>query len=355
MKAKTIGVKNARLPDGYVAKAAEGKKKVFEVLVKNFNSYSVVALVNLENLPAAQLQRLRLSLGNDLQIVMCKKTVMKLAIEAVKSKLPGIEQLASSFTGMPALLFTNQSPFKLAALLQKSKSKAPAKPGQTAPYDIVIPAGPTSFAPGPIISELAAVGIKAGVEGGKIAVKVPSTIVREGEKIKPKVAEVMAKFSIQPMEIGLNLVAAFENGMIYAKNVLSIMPEDYVAMIKAAASESLALSISIAYPAKDNIRQLIAKVYGTAKNFALQQKVMAAEAVEEEENAAAKLEVKTDAAAAVAETKEEVKKTVVGAAEKISEEFKEEIAAEKQRRDNVSHEKAEELAEGLKKKGTLRQ
>jgi large subunit ribosomal protein L10 len=39
-------------------------------------------------------------------------------------------------------------------ILQKSKSSAPAKAGQTAPNDIYVKAGKTSFAPGPIIGEL---------------------------------------------------------------------------------------------------------------------------------------------------------------------------------------------------------
>ncbi len=281
MKAKTMGNKNARRPSDYVAKAAVQKKQAVDALVKSFGTYGVVAVVNLESLPAAQLQRLRISLGDDLLIVMCKKSVIRLAIASVKGKLKGIEQLLDLLVGMPALLFTNQNPFKLANLLQKSKSKAPAKPGQTAPYDIVIPAGPTSFAPGPIISELAAVGIKAGVESGKIAVKVPSTIVREGEKIKPKVAEVMAKFSIQPMEIGLNLVAAYENGIIYGKKVLSIDPATYVSELVSAAMESRAVALHIGFPAAETIVLLITKSARQARHIAKEHGIMVPELAEE--------------------------------------------------------------------------
>ena len=44
--------------------------------------------------------------------------------------------------------------------LEKSKSNAPAKPGQTAPSDLVLPAGETPFTPGPMIGELGQLGIK---------------------------------------------------------------------------------------------------------------------------------------------------------------------------------------------------
>ena len=283
MKAKTIGVKDARRPADYVAKAAEKKKRVIAALVKLFNSYKVVAIVNLESLPAAQLQRLRSNLSADLQIVMCKKTVIKHALSALKGekKLPNIGQLLDSLVGMPALLFTNKNPFKLAHLLQKNKSKAPAKPGQTAPYDIIIPAGPTSFAPGPIISELASVGIKAGVEGGKIAIKVPCTIVREGEKIKPKVAEVIAKFNIQPMEIGLNLVAAYENGLIYNKKVLSVDPATYVSELVTVAMEAQSLSMEIGLATKETIEKLIIRSFRQAKHLAKESGMMIPELAEE--------------------------------------------------------------------------
>ncbi len=281
MKAKTIGNKNARRPADYVAKAAIQKKKAVETVTNLFNRYKVVAVVNLESLPSAQLQKLRGSLSNEVQILMSKKPFFKLAINSAKPKHKGVEQLVNSLIGMPALLFTNQSPFKLANILQKSKSKAPAKPGQTAPFDIVIPAGPTSFAPGPIISELASVGIKAGVEGGKIAVKVPSTIVHEGEKIKPKVAEVLAKFNIQPMEIGLNLVAAYEDGIIYDRKVLSVDPSAFVSELVSAAAESKAIALEIGFPAVDVISQLVGMASRQAKNVAKEFGIMVPELAEE--------------------------------------------------------------------------
>lgn len=281
MKAKTMGNKNARRPADYTAKAAVQKKNAVDALIKLFGTYSAVAVVNLEGLPSAQFQRLRASLGSELQIVMSKKSVIKLAVAAVKGKLAGIDQLTSFLVGMPALIFTNQNPFKLANLLNKSKSKAPAKPGQTAPYDIVIPAGPTSFAPGPIISELASVGIKAGVEGGKITVKVPSTVVREGEKIKPKVAEVLAKFNIQPMEIGLNLVSAYEKGIIYDRKVLSVDPATYIKELISAALESRAVALQIGFPAAETIVLLITKSAREARHIAKEFGIMVPELAEE--------------------------------------------------------------------------
>lgn len=280
MKSKTFGDKNARKPSGYVAKSGK-KEPVVNSLIKLLTSNGVIAVLNLESLPSAQLQRMRVGLGSDIKIVMTKKSIIKHAISSVKGKVKGIDQLLDSLNGMPALLFTSQNPFKLASVLQKSKSKAPAKPGQTAPFDIVIPAGPTSFTPGPIISELASVGLKAGVEQGKIVIKMPATIVKEGEKIKPKVAEMLAKFNIQPMEIGLNLVSAFENGIIYDRKVLSVDPATYVTELVTAAAEAKALAIELGYPAVETMAVMITMVARQARHIARETSMVMPELAEE--------------------------------------------------------------------------
>ena len=114
---------------------------------------------------------------------MTKKRLMKIALDQIKNEKNHIEELEKYFEGMPAFIFTNENPFKLSKLLQKSKTRAPARAGQTAPEDIVITKGPTPFAPGPIISELSGVGLKVGVENGKVAVKEDTVIVKKGDKL----------------------------------------------------------------------------------------------------------------------------------------------------------------------------
>ncbi|MAG15883.1 50S ribosomal protein L10 [Candidatus Woesearchaeota archaeon] len=408
----------------YQAKATQYKKDAVKVLAQSMEQYPVVGLVNVENLPAKQLQVLRLKLRKDVYITMNKKLLIKRAIDSVKSK-KNFEKLADSIVGMPALLFTKQNPFKISALIKASKSKAPAKPGQIAPFDLIVPAGPTSFTPGPIISELGQAGLKAGVEDGKVVIKEDSVVVKKDEEITDNTASVLAKFNIEPMEIGLDLVAAYEDGLIYGKDVLSIDPAEYLSMVHKAASETLALTIEIAYVTKDNIERLIATAYNTTKNFALDQNIVsdvvlekdisnaerAAKSIGEAANITetpaepAKEEPKQETAEPAADKKEEptppapevkeqpkpepqqpeVKKEPeqpapevkpaekpeekkeepkaeetkkpadLSSAEKISTDFKEEIAAEKETRDNVDSQQAEELANKLKKKGTLRQ
>src|SRR3989338_4854886 len=170
---------------------AEKKKQVAKQIQKLILEYPIIAAVNMENLPAPQLQQMKAQLRGKIVLAMTKRRIMKHAIEGIKDKKKNIEQIEPYLQGMPALIFTRENPFSLFKTLKKSKTSAPAKAGQTAPSDIKVPKGPTSFAPGPIIGELAQVGVKSGVEGGKVVIKEDSIIVKEGGSISAKAAEIL--------------------------------------------------------------------------------------------------------------------------------------------------------------------
>ncbi len=263
-------------------KAAQYKKDDVAAFTELMKEYPVIGLVNVANLPSRQFQILRKKLRKEVLLLMGKTQLIKMAIENAKGSKKDFAKLSDSIEGMPALLFTKQNPFKVSALIRASKSKASAKPGQVAPYDLVIPAGPTPFTPGPIISELGSVGLKTGVENGKVTIREASTIVRKGEVVSKKASEVLAKFSIEPMQIGLDLVAAYEDGIVYGREVLSVDAEQYLAMLKTAAAEALGLSIEIGYTTKGNIERFIGKAYNTAKNFSISQKILSDALLEKE-------------------------------------------------------------------------
>src|SRR3989338_7040774 len=261
------------MPETIQAHVAQYKKDLVSNLVNLINQYPIIGVVNMENLPAPQLQIMRAQLRGSFFITMTKRRLMKLAIEQTKSKKKGIEKLEAHLGGMPALIFTKENPFKLSKTLQKSKSPAPAKAGQTAPRDIIVNKGQTSFAPGPIIGELAMAGIKSGVEAGKVSIKEDSVVVKAGEKIKPKVAEILTRLGIQPMEVGLDLVAVYENGLIYGRDVLAVDEKEYLGRLSNAARWAFNLAIEAGYATKDTIQVLLGKAHNDAKNLGVSQNI----------------------------------------------------------------------------------
>src|SRR3989338_4752048 len=258
----------------FKAHVADYKKEIVNELVRLISEYPIIGIVNMENLPARQLQVMRAQLRGGFFITMTKKRLIKLAFEETKSKKKDIEKLEAHLGGMPALIFTKENPFKLSRTLQRNKSPAPAKAGQTAPRDIVVNKGATPFAPGPIIGELAAVGIKSGVEGGKVAVKEDTVVARAGEKISPKVAEILTRLGVQPMEVGLDLVAVYENGLIYGRDVLSVDEKEYLSRLSNAARWAFNLAVETAYPTKLTIPVLLGKAHNDAKGLGISQNIL---------------------------------------------------------------------------------
>ena len=250
------------------AHVSDMNKTEVNELVSLIKKYSIIGVVDMENMPAPQLLKMRTQLNGKALIRMSKGRLIQVAFDLVKDNVKGIDQLREHLKGMPALILTNENPFKLYKIIQKSKSAAPAKPGQKAPNDITIPAGPTQFAPGPIIGELGALGLKTAIENGKVAIKADKLLVREGEIITDKVSGLLTRFGIEPMEIGLNLVAVLEDGVVFTKGILAVDEKQYIADIKRLSSEAMNLAVFMGYPSQDTIKLLIAKAYRNANGLA---------------------------------------------------------------------------------------
>ncbi len=225
------------------------------------------------NMPSPQLQRLRSKLKGRVFITMSKGRLIRIALKELKNDIKNIEKMDDYVKGMPALLLSNETPFKLAAVLKKSKSRAPAKAGQIAPNDITVPAGPTSFSPGPIIGELGQIGIKATISEGKVVIKEDTVIVKEGDIISMQVANMLTRLGIEPMEIGINLTAALEEGTLFTKNVLSVDEEDYINNLKTAVQNCFNLAFNIVYVTKDNIKLLLIKAFRDSRALAESRKI----------------------------------------------------------------------------------
>jgi large subunit ribosomal protein L10 len=188
---------------------------------------------------------------------MVKKRLIAKALE--ESNASGIGGLSVHVRGETALLLSRTNPFKLARKIEKSKSQAPAKPGDISPEDILIKAGPTPLPPGPVIGELQKVKLPAGVQGDKISIMKDTVIVKEGEEITADVAGVLSKLGIEPMEIGLDVVAAWEDGIVYTKDILFVPLEKYEKQVRDAGAAAFNLSININHFTPETVPFLIAK------------------------------------------------------------------------------------------------
>ena len=250
------------------------KKTQVDEIKKLTTTYSTIAIINLDLLPNRQLQKVKKKLRKEVVFKPVKKWLATMAFEA--SANPAVKQLVKHFGRYPLLIFTNLGAFELFKALKESRQMVVAKAGQIAPDDIYVSAGPTPFAPGPIISELAQLKIKAGVVSGKIEIKADSLVVKKGEKVSPLAAGILAKLGITPVKIGVNLMAAVEKGELYLSDVLDIDQDKFMADLRTAISEALALSMEAGIINSDNAPQFIEKAARAA--LAVEAKVREKEA-----------------------------------------------------------------------------
>jgi large subunit ribosomal protein L10 len=233
----------------------EEKTSEVEEIKELLEGYKSIGIASLQKVRAAQLQELKKSLAGKVYMRVLKNTLTKLAIENMgKDELKKLEDYLE---GSNLFLFTDLNPFKLALLLERGKVKTVAKSGDIAAMDVVIPEGSTGQPPGPIISQLNAVGLPTRIESGSVWVSKDTLVVRKGESISERLAALLSKLGIKAVEAGLSMKAVLDEGLIISGDMLKI---DVVATrrsLEQGDSEAFALSLSVAYPTLDNIAMLL--------------------------------------------------------------------------------------------------
>lgn len=247
-----------------ISKSIELKKKKVTELTSLLDKSKTIGIVNLANLPARQLKAVRTKLKDKVQFIFVKKTLLKRALEV--SSRETVKNLAQHLENIyPAIIVSNLDAFELFRQLKTSRQMVAAKPGQLAPADIIISAGPTPFTPGPAISELAQLGLKTKVEGGKIVIRDDAVVVRQGQPIPPLAASMLSRLGITPMQIGVTLTYVLEDKDLYKAAILDIDTEKYAEDLKTAALNAFKLAIELGFATKETINLLVQKAYRGAK------------------------------------------------------------------------------------------
>ena len=263
-----------------MAHVAEWKKEEVNELKGIIDQYDVIGIVDLMNIPAKQLQEMRKSLKDKAVIRMSKINLINLALEDCNADKNNIVDLSEHMEGQVAIIATEMNPFKLYKILEDSKTQAPAKPGTIAPEDIIVPEGDTGFEPGPFLGELQQVGIPAKIDKGKICVQKETVVVAAGEEVSRQVSATLSRLDINPMEVGIDLKAVYEEEAIYTSDVLAIDEEQTLADIQNAYKQAFNLSLNAAIPTDETISALITLAYTRAINVGVEGAIMTSETSE---------------------------------------------------------------------------
>jgi len=249
-------------------KFPQKKAQMYQLMQEMPKKYSVTALVRMEKVRASQLLPLRKKLQGEVEIVSIKDKIAKKAFE--KLDVPGAEKMKEMLTGQCVFMFTNMSPFKLNVLLGKNKVLLAARGGNIASIDVVVPPKNTGIAPGPMLTEFKENKIPTKIDQGTIWILKETTPVKKGEPISTKLAALLGKLDIKPIEAKIVLNSALSEGILFAEEELVVDVEKFKEKLIQAAQEAKSLSIEIGYITPDNAEQLISKAAQSARSLSIE-------------------------------------------------------------------------------------
>ncbi|MDE1764192.1 MAG: 50S ribosomal protein L10 [Thaumarchaeota archaeon] len=248
----------------YPQKKAQMYQQVQELPKK----YKVIALVRMEKVRSSQLLPLRKKFKNEVEIISIKDKVAQKALSSLK--MPAVEKMIDKLVGQCVLMFTNMSPHKLNIMLGKNKIMLAARGGDKASIDVVIKAGNTGITPGPILTDFKEAGVATKIDQGTIWITKDSTAAKKGDVIAAKLATLLSKLDVKPVEAGIILNAALEESTIYNQEELVIDVEKYREAFAKAHQEAMALSIEIGYVTKENVNAVLARAAQHARSLAIE-------------------------------------------------------------------------------------
>jgi len=261
------------------------KKAIFSDLSELLKEYSVVAVADLQKVRSSQIQEIRKKLRGKAELIVAKNTILRKAAE--KAEKENVDKFAEEVTGSKVLIFTRMNPFELILFLNKNKVRVPAKGGDVASSEIMIPAGNTGLQPGPVISEFNEAKVPTRIEGGSIFVAKDTVVAEKGEVVSTKTASLLSKLGMKPMEAGLSLSYAYDNGMVLGPNELAfnldrmkadfssaarlafgvaveaniMLPETAPVMISKAYRQAVAVSVEAGFLTKETAPLILQKAY----------------------------------------------------------------------------------------------
>jgi large subunit ribosomal protein L10 len=255
------------------------KRLMYQELQELPKNYNVIALSKMTGVRATQLMTIRKKFRNDIKILIIKNKVAQRAFEKITS-VRGLENLIKELEGQCALMFTNINAFKLNLILNQNKVFMPAKGGDTATREIIIPAGNTGISPGPVLSEFKEANIPTKIDHGSILVTKDTMAARPGDVISPKLASLMSKLNIKPIEAGITVNSAIAEGLLFKESDLKIDLMEYRNEFERSFQEAIALSIELGYLTTETVKPLFVRAQHDAIALAAESEYLSSDTAE---------------------------------------------------------------------------
>jgi len=250
------------------ARRATRKKKYSAELLRCLETYKNIIIVNVDNVGSSQMQKVRLALRGKGVLLMGKNTIIRKFVREQQEKNIKLESLLPFVFGNIGFVFTNADLRQIRELIVSNKVPAAAKTGTVAPNDVHIPAGPTGLDPGQT-SFFQALNIATKIEKGAIAIINPVHLIRKDDKVTASHVALLTKLNIQPFHFGFRVTDIYEDGVVYASNILDMTKDQLEQKFLNGVAKLTAVSLAIGYPTQASLPHLIGNAFKKLMSIAL--------------------------------------------------------------------------------------
>jgi large subunit ribosomal protein L10 len=246
------------------------KRSRVEELTKELASHRVAGIVAFRGVPASALQSMRRELrGHNNRLRIAPNSLLTHALARAAEEKPTLQELIPLVHDQCGLLLSETNPFGLYHALEQTRQPTFARGGEIAPQDVLVPAGETSFKPGPIVGELQHVGLPAAIEKGKVVIKKDTVIVHQGQTIPREVAQMLTRLEVKPLVVGLVLQGAVEEDFYYPRDALAVDLDQRRADVARAHSQALALATRLGWISPETLPRLLTRAHREALGLAI--------------------------------------------------------------------------------------
>ena len=252
---------------------------IVDSTVKLLDSYEIIGAAGLHKVGSGMLQDLRKQLRGNVTVRGIKNTLMRIAME--KASLDGTDEFLKIIKGQNIYIFSNGNPFELAMTLHRNKVRVFAKAGDTVIEDIIIPSGNTGLSPGPIITKFGGLGIRTRIEAGNIWVVQDTEVARKGDTLSNDLADLLPRLGIRAAEMGLEIKAVYEKGVIIPRDDLILDLDTYSGQLARAYSDAFQVALKAAYLTPATTNTLLSLAVQNSRKVALKAAYMTHETVSE--------------------------------------------------------------------------
>jgi large subunit ribosomal protein L10 len=132
-----------------------------------------------------------------------------------------------------------------------------------------------------MLGKLQQTGAQVQVDDGSIHVMQSATMIEKGDTITADDAEILNQLGIEPLEIGLDLNIAFNEGELFTADELDIDTEEYRTDVESAASLAFNLAVNAGVVNETTAGTIVGEAAQKAKNLSISEGIPTDDTIEE--------------------------------------------------------------------------